>query len=71
MTYIADFPDATLKDYRDQLESDTGKSVTIPCMHYVIKELKVSYKKILLRTRTGARGYKARARKLYRVYAKY
>lgn len=45
MTYIADLPDATLKDYRDQLESDTGKSVTIPCMHYVIKELKISYKK--------------------------
>ena len=54
LTYIDDFPDATLKDYRDQLESDTGKRVTVPCIHYVIKELKISYKKKSIRTRARA-----------------
>lgn len=43
--YISDNPDATLAEYCKQLEIDTGKSVTVQCMHYVIKGLKISYKK--------------------------
>ena len=44
-SYVKNNPDATLQDYRDQLESDTGTNVTIQSIHGVIKSLKISFKK--------------------------
>ena len=43
--YVKGKPDATLQAYRDQLELDTGKSVTIQSIHLVLKSLGISFKK--------------------------
>lgn len=44
-SYVKNRPDATLQDYRDQLESDTGTDVTIQSIHGIIKNLDISFKK--------------------------
>ena len=51
-SYVKDKPDATLQNFRDQLEADTGKSVTVPCVYLTIKNLGLSFKKKSLCSRT-------------------
>lgn len=52
--YIKSRPDATLQDYRDQFEHDTKKSVTVQCIHLVIKGLNISFKKKVYTHRKGS-----------------
>lgn len=48
-------PDATLEEYRDYLGLETGKLVTIPCIHYILKSMGISFKKKPLRSGTRER----------------
>lgn len=53
-SYIASYPDSTLKEHRDRLEHNTGKRITIQCMHIIIKSMNVSYKKKFVRSGAGS-----------------